>query len=88
MGTAGIAGGIDAGSDPRGDGGPGGPVALPHSIAWLLFVAALAGGGTIGALRGHRAGRRTGSDGALGLVGLIVATMVASMVITFFAHDL
>ncbi len=57
------------------------PLALPHWIAWVLFLLAVLGGLAIGAARGFRAG-------LLSAVVLLIATMLASMVITFFVHDL
>ena len=57
------------------------PLALPHWIAWVLFLLAVLGGLAIGAARGFR-------PGLLSAVVLLIAIMLASMVITFFVHDL
>ena len=65
------------------------PLALPGWIAWALFLTATVGGVTIGIMRGQGGGWRTGlRAGVVGVVGLLFATMVASMIITFFVHDL
>ena len=65
------------------------PLALPGWIAWLLFLAATVGGVTVGIVRGRGRGWRAGlRAGVVGVLGLLVATMLASMVITFFVHDL
>jgi hypothetical protein len=65
------------------------PVALPHWIAWTLFLLAMAGGATVGLVRGRVRGWTGGlRAGVIGSVGFLVLTMVASMVITFFVHDL
>jgi len=65
------------------------PVALPHWIAWVLFLVAVLGGGAVGIVKTRRRGVRLGLwAGALGTLGFLAATMVASMVITFFVHDL
>ncbi|HKA42523.1 MAG TPA: hypothetical protein VKF40_11085 [Burkholderiales bacterium] len=65
------------------------PLALPHWIAWTLFLAATVGGAAIGVARGRARGWMSGlGAGLIGGVGFLVVTMVASMVITFFVHDL
>jgi hypothetical protein len=65
------------------------PVALPHWIAWVLFLIAIAGGAIAGITRGRAGGLVRGSVAALIVgVGLLIGTAVASMVITFFVHDL
>jgi hypothetical protein len=65
------------------------PVALPHWIAWTLFLLAMLGGGAVGIVQTMRRGVLLGlRAGALGILGFLAATMVASMVITFFVHDL
>jgi hypothetical protein len=65
------------------------PVALPHWIAWTLFLLAMLGGGAVGIIQTMRRGVLLGlRAGALGTLGFLGATMVASMVITFFVHDL
>jgi len=61
------------------------PIALPGWIAWVLFVTAMAGGIGVGVGRGWLAGLRAG---AAGVVCFLAATMVASMIIAFFVHDL
>jgi len=64
------------------------PVALPHWIAWTLFLLAIAGGTIAGIARGRARGWVSGlSTGLIGAAGLLFATMIASMVITFFVHD-
>ncbi len=57
------------------------PLALPHWIAWILFLLAMLGGVAVGLWRGLRVGLLAGT-------GLLVATMLASMIITFFVHDI
>jgi len=65
------------------------PMALPHSIAWTLFLVALAGGMAAGLVRGRTRGWLSGLGAALiGGMCILVATMFASMIITFFVHDL
>ena len=65
------------------------PVALPHWIAWSLFAVAIVGGTAAGLVRGRREGFGSGvRAGVVGGVGLLCVTIVASMVITFFVHDL
>lgn len=64
------------------------PVALPHWIAWILFVLALLGGAALGMMGGLERGWVRGAlTGMLGVIGFLAATMIASMVITFFVHD-
>ena len=64
------------------------PIALPHRIAWLLFLLALSGGLALGVARGRRSGWVGGiRAGVLGGAGLLAASMIAGMVITFFVHD-
>ena len=64
------------------------PSALPHWIAWTLFGVAVLGGTAIGIVRGLRRGWLRGlRAGVVGTLGLLAATMVASMVITFLVHD-
>ena len=65
------------------------PVALPHWIAWVLFSLALAAAACLGLVRGRqgRWGRGLWTSLIAGIAALL-ATMVASMVITFFVHDL
>jgi hypothetical protein len=64
------------------------PLALPHWIAWTLFALAVLCGGAFGVVRGRGRGWLRGIQaGLLGAVGLLAATILASMVITFFVHD-
>jgi len=64
------------------------PTALPHWIAWLLFLLAIAGGVLAGAVRARRYGWRNGTlVGLANAVGALLVTIVASMVIMFFIHD-
>ena len=65
------------------------PLALPHWIAWALFSAAIVGAACVGVVARRRGSWARGVG--YGLVGgavLLFLTMVASMVITFFVHDL
>ena len=65
------------------------PLALPHWIAWTLFLLAMLSGAAVGVVRIWRRGWLPGlRAGALGTLGFLAATMVASMIITFFVHDL
>jgi hypothetical protein len=65
------------------------PIALPHWIAWTLFLLAMLCGTAIGIIQAARRGVLLGVGvGALGTLGSLAATMVASMVITFFLHDI
>jgi hypothetical protein len=53
----------------------------------MLFLLAAAGG--VGVLKGRGQGWRSGlGAGSIGVAGLLAASMVVSMIITFFAHDL
>ena len=64
------------------------PTALPHWMAWTLFLIATAGGVGVGMVRAR--GQRLLSSVLVGVVsgaGLLIVTMIASMVITFFVHD-
>jgi hypothetical protein len=64
------------------------PLALPHWIAWTLFLFAMLGGATVGMVRGRGRGWFSGIlTGVAGTIGFLAATMIASMVITFFVHD-
>jgi hypothetical protein len=64
------------------------PLALPHWMAWGLFLLATLGGAAVGVARGRGRGWLIGMRaGMLGAVALLVVTMVGSMVITFFVHD-
>ena len=63
------------------------PTALPHWIAWLLFLLAITGGVVVGVRRLRTSGWTSG--GLVGLastMGLLFVTIIASMVITFFIH--
>jgi hypothetical protein len=65
------------------------PLALPHWIAWTLFSAAMVGSAGVGVVAGRRGGWARGVGyGLIGGAVLLFLTMVASMVITFFVHDL
>ena len=60
------------------------PIALPHWMAWALFLLAMLGGVATGVARGRVRGGMSGvRAGLVGGVGLLLATMLASMVITF-----
>jgi hypothetical protein len=64
------------------------PLALPHWVAWTLFALAVFCGGAFGVVRGLGRGWLRGIQaGLLGTMGFLAATMLASMVITFFVHD-
>jgi hypothetical protein len=64
------------------------PLALPHWIAWTLFLFAMLGGVAVGMARGRGQGWLRGTlTGVFGTIGFLAATMIASMVITFFVHD-
>jgi hypothetical protein len=64
------------------------PLALPHWIAWTLFLFAMLGGAAVGMALGRRDGLLRGTlTGAFATIALLAATMIASMVITFFVHD-
>jgi hypothetical protein len=64
------------------------PLALPHWIAWTLFLLALLGGAVFGIARARKAGWLGGIlSGLVGIIGFLAVTMIASMVITFFVHD-
>ena len=65
------------------------PTALPHWIAWTLFGIAVAGGLGAGLIQVRRRGWARGVlVGVASGAGLLLTTVIASMVITFFAHDL
>jgi hypothetical protein len=63
------------------------PLALPHWIACTLFLLAMLGGAAVGMVRGRGRGWLSFLTGVFGTIGLLAATMIASMVITFFVHD-
>ena len=64
------------------------PSALPHWIAWTLFLFAILGGTAVGMARGPERGWLTAIlSGVVVAVGLLAATMIASMLITFFVHQ-
>lgn len=65
------------------------PSALPHWIAWCLFTLAILGALAAAVVRGRTRGWVRGAiAGFLYSVGFLFVTMLASMVITFFVHDL
>jgi len=65
------------------------PVALPHWIAWVLFSLALVCAALAGFARGRKGGWSTGLwTGLMAGIAALFVTMIASMVITFFVHDL
>ena len=54
------------------------PIALPHGIAWALFLTAMLGGLAVGLGRGSSRGWRGGlMAGVLAATALLVATMLA-----------
>jgi formate-dependent nitrite reductase membrane component NrfD len=65
------------------------PLALPHWVAWTLFLASVTAGAVVGAAitwsRGWRAGLLMGSTY---LVLFLVVTMGLAMIITLFVHDI
>ncbi len=64
------------------------PFALPHWIAWALFLFAMLGGALVGVALGRGRGWLGGiGTAAFAAVAFLGATMLASMVITFFVHD-
>lgn len=64
------------------------PTALPHWIASTLFLVAMLGASAVAIVRGRTRGWLAGvASGLLSGVGLLLVTMLASMVITFFVHD-
>jgi hypothetical protein len=64
------------------------PLALPPWIAWTLFLLAMLGGAAVAVVRGRGRGWLSGIlTGVFGTIGFLAATMIASMVITFFVHD-
>jgi hypothetical protein len=64
------------------------PLALPHWMGWTLFLLAMLGGAAVGIARGRGLGWLRGIlAGVFGAIGLLAATMIASMMITFFVHD-
>ncbi|HEY5939199.1 MAG TPA: hypothetical protein VIT87_00165 [Gemmatimonadales bacterium] len=64
------------------------PIALPHWIGWTLFLLAMLGGAAVGIARGQGRGWLSGAlAGVLAAIGFLAATMIASMIITFFVHD-
>jgi hypothetical protein len=65
------------------------PLALPHWIAWILFSIAMLGGAAVGVVRGRKRGWPWGLLIALaGWLVFLFLSMLASMLITFFVHDL
>lgn len=64
------------------------PIVLPAPIAWLLFLTAVGGGVGFGLVRGLKRGVGAGLGAwVLGTVGLLLTTMIRSMVITFFVPE-
>ncbi len=64
------------------------PSALPHWLAWVLFSAAILGGGVAGTVRARDG--RWASGLAIGMASaclILVATAIASMAFTFFLYD-
>ena len=65
------------------------PLALPHWMAWALFLTVVVGGTAIGVVQARAGGWRAGLlSGLLGGLAFLAASMLASMVIAFFVHDL
>lgn len=65
------------------------PMALPHWMSWILFLLAMLGGTVAGVVKGRGRGWVTGLCAAMiGALGFLAVTMVASMVVAFFVHDL
>jgi 4-hydroxybenzoate polyprenyltransferase len=64
------------------------PLALPHWIAWTLFLLAVLCGAAVGIARGLGRGWLPGlRAGLVSAAGFLAAMMFASIVITFFVHD-
>ena len=63
------------------------PVALPHWIAWTLFTMAILGGLTLGLSQRSHGWLRAAGIAIVGTLGCLIATVIASMVITFVVHD-
>jgi hypothetical protein len=64
------------------------PLALPYWMAWALFLLAMVGGAAAGVARGRVRGWMSGlRAGLLAALGLLIVTMIASMAIAFFVHD-
>ena len=64
------------------------PTALPHWIAWTLFIVVAAGGVTAGVIRIRSRGWLSGVlVGVVTGAGLLATTMIAAMVITFLVDD-
>jgi formate-dependent nitrite reductase membrane component NrfD len=65
------------------------PMALPGWISWVLFLIAIAGGCFTGFFIARRRGWYLRILALLtSTVAFLFASMVISMVITFFVHDL
>jgi hypothetical protein len=65
------------------------PLTLSGWIAWTLFLAATALGTGVGIARGLGRGWLSGLyAGVLGVAAFLAVSMVASMIITFFVHDI
>lgn len=64
------------------------PIALPHWIAWTLFALAMTGGLLVGLSQRSRYGwPRAAGAAVVGMLGCLVVSVIASMVITFIVHD-
>ncbi|MGB6045294.1 MAG: hypothetical protein WBF93_19210 [Pirellulales bacterium] len=64
------------------------PSALPASLAWVLFLTALFGAGGIGLLLGRKRNTAVGFLAAIPAFALLLfISMVFSMVLMFFIHD-
>lgn len=65
------------------------PLALPHWMAWALFLTVVVGGTVVGVVQARAGGWQAGlRSGLLGGLAFLAASMLASMVIAFFVHDL
>jgi hypothetical protein len=65
------------------------PLALPHWMAWVFFAATLLGGAAAAVAGAQRGGWVRGLQTGAACWGvLLIASMMASMVVTFFVHDL
>jgi hypothetical protein len=65
------------------------PLALPHWIAWALFSIATGSGAAVGLVRARTRGWPGGlSIGFAAWLVFLFLSVLASMVITFFVHDI